>query len=126
MKVLVTGASGLLGRSVARTLLARGDAVTVLQRRPSRLPCPEVLGDVADGSVVRRAAAGQDAVVHLAAKVHVVGGWREFVRANVDGTRNVVAAARELGVARVVHVSSPSVAHAGRALAGVDAEPADP
>ncbi len=126
MRVLVTGASGMLGRATAAALLDRGDEVTVLQRRPAGLPCAEVLGDVADPAAVRRAARGQDAVVHLAAKVDVVGPAREYARANVEGTRTVVAACRAAGVGRLVHVSSPSVAHAGDALAGVGAGPADP
>ncbi|RBY83750.1 NAD(P)-dependent oxidoreductase [Geodermatophilus sp. TF02-6] len=126
MRVLVTGASGMLGRATARALLARGDEVTVLQRRPSGLPCREVLGDVADAGVVARAAQGRDAVVHLAAKVDVTGPWAEYARANVQGTRTVVAACRAADVSRLVHVSSPSVAHAGAALVGAGAEPADP
>ncbi len=126
MRVLVTGASGMLGGATARALLRRGDDVTVLQRRPSGLPCREVLGDVAEPGVVAGAARGQDAVVHLAAKVDVTGPWREYERANVTGTRRVVEACRSAGVGRLVHVSSPSVAHAGTALAGVGAGPADP
>ncbi|MGY1670514.1 NAD-dependent epimerase/dehydratase family protein [Geodermatophilus sp. SYSU D00710] len=124
--MLVTGASGMLGRATAEALLARGDDVTVLQRRPAGLPCTEVLGDVADGSVVARAARGSDAVVHLAAKVDVTGRWREYQRANVEGTRTVVAACAAEGVGRLVHVSSPSVAHAGDPLSGAGADPADP
>ncbi len=126
MRVLVTGASGMLGRATATGLAGRGDEVTVLQRRPSGLPCREVLGDVADPGVVARAVRGQDAVVHLAAKVDVTGPWAEYERANVAGTRAVVAACRAADVGRLVHVSSPSVAHAGSALAGVGAGPADP
>ena len=126
MRVLVTGASGMLGRATAQRLLDRGDDVTVLQRRPAELPCTQVLGDVADPAVVARAVAGQDAVVHLAAKVDVTGPWAEYERANVTGTRTVVAACAAAGVGRLVHVSSPSVAHGGSALVGVGAEPADP
>jgi nucleoside-diphosphate-sugar epimerase len=126
MRVLVTGASGMLGRCTAQALLERGDEVTVLQRRPSGLPCREVLGDVAAPDAVRRAAAGMDAVVHLAAKVDVVGRWSDYASANIEGTRNVVDACRSAGVPRLVHVSSPSVAHAGRPLVGVGADPADP
>jgi nucleoside-diphosphate-sugar epimerase len=124
--VLVTGASGMLGRATATALVERGDEVTVLQRRPAGLPCREVLGDVADPAVVARAVDGQDAVLHLAAKVDVTGRWAEYVRANVEGTRSVVAACRRAGVGRLVHVSSPSVAHGGAALVGVGAGPADP
>jgi nucleoside-diphosphate-sugar epimerase len=126
VRVLVTGASGMLGRATATALVERGDEVTVLQRRPAGLPCREVLGDVADPAVVARAVDGQDAVLHLAAKVDVTGRWAEYVRANVEGTRSVVAACRRAGVGRLVHVSSPSVAHGGAALVGVGAGPADP
>lgn len=126
MKVLVTGASGMLGGGIARALTARGDEVTVLQRRPSGSGLREVLGEVSDEAVVRRAVAGQDAVLHLAAKVGVTGVWSQFVRANVVGTRVVVQACREAGVSRLVHTSSPSVAHAGASLVGAGAAPADP
>jgi len=126
MKVLVTGASGMLGRATALALLERGDEVCVLQRRPAGLPCREVLGDVADPDVVGRGLAGQDAVVHLAAKVDVVGRWADYAHANVEGTREVVAGCRAQGVPRMVHVSSPSVAHAGRPLVGAAADRADP
>jgi nucleoside-diphosphate-sugar epimerase len=115
----------MLGRATAAALIGRGDQVTVLQRRPSGLACAEVLGDVADAEAVRRAVAGHDVVVHLAAKVDVVGPWSEYEQANVIGTRNVVGAAEQAGVRRLVHVSSPSVAHAGASLVGVGAEPAD-
>jgi 2-alkyl-3-oxoalkanoate reductase len=125
VKVLVTGASGMLGRATAQALLDRGDEVTVLQRRPSGLDCREVLGSVADASVVDLAVTGQDAVVHLAAKVDVVGPWAEYEQANVVGTRTVVEACRSSEVFRLVHVSSPSVAHAGASLVGAGAGPAD-
>src|SRR5687767_15101803 len=126
MKVLVTGASGLLGRTTAELLLARGDEVTVMQRRPAGLGCREVLGDVADADAVGRAVRRQDAVLHLAARVDVVGPRDAYERANVQGTGTLVSAARSAGVGRFVQVSSPSVAHAGRPLSGAGAEPADP
>ena len=126
MRVLVTGASGMLGRGVAQALIDRGDDVRVLQRRPSGLACDEILGDVADRDAVRRAVTGVDAVVHLAAKVDVVGPWAEYERANVVGTRTMVDACRDERVQRLVHVSSPAVAHAGDALVGAGAGAADP
>jgi 2-alkyl-3-oxoalkanoate reductase len=125
VKVLVTGASGMLGGAVARTLAQRGDHVTVFQRRPSGLGLDELLGDIEDPAAVRAAVAGSDAVVHLAARVSVTGRWADFARTNVTGTAHVLDAARAAGAA-VVHVSSPSVAHAGRSLIGAAAAPADP
>ena len=122
----MTGATSMLGRATAQLLVDRGEEVTVLQRRPSGLACREVLGDIADPTVVRRATSGQDGVVHLAAKVDVTGRWGDYARANIDGTDNVVGACRTAGVRRLVHVSSPSVAHAGSALVGAGAGPADP
>lgn len=126
MRVLVTGASGMLGRGVARALLDRGDEVTVLQRRPSGVDTREVLGDVADPEVVARAVTGCEAVVHLAAKVDVTGPWADYARANVLGTRAVLAACAGAGVRRLVNVGSPSVAHSGASLVGSGAGPADP
>jgi len=126
MKVLVTGASGMLGGATARALAERGDDVTVLQRRPSGLGLREVLADVADADAVRQAVQGQQAVLHLAAKVNVTGAEADYRRANVDGTRAVVEACRAAGVERLVDVSSPSVAHSGSSLVGEGAGPADP
>jgi nucleoside-diphosphate-sugar epimerase len=124
MRVLVTGGSSLLARATAETLIARGDEVVLLQRNPAPLDTPQLLGDVRDAEFVHSAVAGCDAVVHLAAKVGVVGSWHDYRSINVDGTANVVATARHHGVARFVHVSTPSVAHAGDALVGVGATPA--
>ncbi|RKS80311.1 nucleoside-diphosphate-sugar epimerase [Motilibacter peucedani] len=124
MTVLVTGASGMLGAATVRALQARGDHVRVLQRRPSGLVgVEEVLGSVTDGGAVERACAGVDGVVHLAAKVSMTGPQAEFRHVNVDGTQRLLAAA---GDVPFVFVSSPSVAHAGRALVGAGAGPADP
>lgn len=126
VKVLVTGARGMTGRALALALIARGDTVTVMQRRASGIDTAEVLGDVADSDTARRAVNGQEVVLHLAAKVDVVGPWAEFERVNVAGTRSVVEACRSAGVGRLINVSSPSVAHSGSALVGARAEPADP
>ena len=126
MKILVTGASGMTGRALATALIARGDTVTVLQRRSSGLDTAEVLGDVADPELVRRAVTGHEVVVHLAAKVDVVGPWADYQRVNVEGTRSVVNACRAVGVARLINVSSPSVAHSGAAIVGAGAGAADP
>ena len=127
MKVLVTGGSSLMGSRVAAALLGRGDEVASFQRtRAPRLPdgVEQILGDVRDADAVARAVAGRDAVLHLAAKVGVDGARGEYESINVGGTRNVLDAVRAHRVERLVHVSSPSVAHAGEPLVGAGAGPA--
>jgi 2-alkyl-3-oxoalkanoate reductase len=125
--VLVTGASGMLGRAVAELLAARGDTVRVFQRRPAGIPgVEEILGDLRDPAAVRAAVDGTGAVVHLAAQVSVTGRWRTFAAVNIGGVRHLLDAIRAAGVPKLVHVSSPSVAHQGSSLAGTGAGPADP
>ena len=127
MIVLVTGASGLLGRAVATAIVAAGHEVRTLQRSPSRVEgATDVLGSVTDATSVARATAGVDGVVHLAAKVSLAGDPAEFEAVNVGGTLHLLRAAIEHGVGRFVYVSSPSVAHSGSSIVGDDAEPADP
>ena len=116
----------MIGEAVVRLLGERGDDVTVLQRRPSSLGVSEVLGDITNTEAVSEAVDGVDAVIHLAARVGVVGTWPEFEATNVAGTAAVLSAAREAGVSRLVFVSSPSVAHGGDPLVGAGAEPAEP
>jgi nucleoside-diphosphate-sugar epimerase len=126
-RVLVTGASGMIGRSVARRLVADGHDVRTLQRSPSRVDgADDVAGSVTDPAVVRAALADRDAVVHLAAKVDITGLLAQFEAVNVGGTRLLLDEAAAAGVRRFVHVSSPSVAHVGRSIAGAGAAPADP
>lgn len=127
MRVLVTGASGFLGRATAAAVRDAGHDVRTFQRRPSGVDGVEdSLGSMTDAAAVERAVAGVDAVVHLAAKVSLAGDAADFARINVDGTRTLLAAARTAGVGRFVSVSSPSVAHTGSSLAGAGADPAEP
>jgi farnesol dehydrogenase len=111
MKVLLTGATGFLGRTVARRLAARGHALRVLARATSRtdgLPgIAEIApGDVTDAASVREAVRGCEAVVHMAALVRIwVPDPERFEAVNVGGLRSALAAAREAGV-RLVYTSS--------------------
>ena len=97
MRVLVTGATSLLGRHTVDGLLTAGHEVVALQRSPSGLPdVTEHLGSITDRTVVERAMDGVDGVVHLAAKVDPVGDWADFASINLDGTAIVHATVEEL------------------------------
>jgi predicted dehydrogenase/nucleoside-diphosphate-sugar epimerase len=111
--VLVTGATGYVGRPLVSHLLAGGYAVRVLVRpqgRTEKLTGLDVdirFGDVRDTEAVYSAVEGAQFVVHLAAALH---GSIEFMTASAtDGTRNLVQACRLLHVRRAVYVSSMSV-----------------
>ena len=127
MRVLVTGASGMLGRAVAEEVQSSGHEVRTFQRRPSGVPgATDSLGSITEPSHVASAVDGMDAIVHLAARVSLAGSAAEFDTVNVQGTRTLLAAAVAAGVDRLVFVSSPSVAHAGASIVGGGALPADP
>ena len=118
---LVTGGTGFLGRHIVEKLLAAGRPVTVLARTPA--PDLEALGvrfiraSLDDAPAVRAACRGIDTIFHVAAKVGVWGRYDDFFRANVLGTRALLAGAREHGVTRFVHTSTPSVVYNGLNLA---------
>ena len=129
MKVLVTGTGSLLLGGIASELLRRGDEVVCLQRRPAAFighqNAREVLADVCDEEAVALAAEGCDAIIHGAARVGVVGSQKEFFDTNVRGTENIIHAAAQQGISRLVFVSTPSVAHTGSSLIGAPAGDAE-
>jgi len=111
--VLVTGGTGFIGANVARELVAAGAGVRVLARpRGDRRALDGVAVEIVEGDLlepasVRRAVAGVQTVFHVAADYRL---WTPdpaaLYRANVEGTRTVLEAAAQAGVARVVHTSS--------------------
>ena len=101
--------------AVARALRARGDSVVALVRDPARaealssIGCELARGDLADAEAIRTALAGCDAAIHGAAIYEIgVSGRRrdEMFETNVRGTERVLAAMREAGIAKAVHVST--------------------
>jgi dihydroflavonol-4-reductase len=113
MRCFVTGATGFLGSHVARLLLAQGAELRLLVRAGSRLenvadlPAERAVGDLRDLESLKRGMAGCEAAFHVAAdyRLWAVNG-KELYDSNVDGTRNILQAARESGVGRVVYTSS--------------------
>jgi dihydroflavonol-4-reductase len=122
-KTLVTGATGFIGSHLVRALAERGDELKLLLRRSSRVEhladveFSRATGDVLDRRTVKRAMRDVERVFHCAGTTSLRSEDRERVyRLNVEGTRNVLGAATEAGVQRVVHTSS--IAAIGPAAAG--------
>ncbi|MCW4454431.1 NAD(P)-dependent oxidoreductase [Flavobacterium sp. MXW15] len=112
-RVLVTGASGFIGRHVAQALLARGDTVVASGRDRDALARLDPRIERQPADLARDALApllrGCDAVVHAAAKSMPWGRAADFQQANVVATERLLDAARQAGVARFVHFGSPSI-----------------
>lgn len=116
MRVAVTGAAGLLGRSITRYLAARGMEVHAVVRTEAQRHAMEhgeslsiMTADVRSVPRLVAAFSGCDGVIHCAARAQTTGPAREFYTTNVLGTRAVLAACREAHVSRLVHISSQSV-----------------
>jgi dihydroflavonol-4-reductase len=113
MKCFVTGATGFLGSHVARRLLSGGADLRLLVRPTSRmdniadLSAERITGDLGDLESLKRGMSGCEFVFHVAAdyRLWAVHG-QELYRSNVEGTRNILQAARDSGVRRVVYTSS--------------------
>jgi dihydroflavonol-4-reductase len=113
MLVFVTGATGFLGSHVARALAENGADLRLLVRASSNrnniadLKADVVIGDVREPSSLGKAISGCDTVFHVAADYRLwVRDPAEMYRANVEGTRAILEAARKTGVRRVVYTSS--------------------
>jgi len=123
-RVLVTGADGFIGSHLAAMLVAHGARVTALSYYNSfndwgwleALPCLKeiqvVTGDVRDPNLCREIAKDQDVIYHLAALIPIPYSYRapdSFVDTNVRGTLNICQAARDAGVAKLIHTSTSEV-----------------
>ena len=109
--ILVTGATGFIGRRIVARLVERGEEVRRLVRpgpssQSSGLPAVHfVTGDITDPDSLKAACAGVDMVVHTVAVIREKGP-ATFQAVNVQGTRNMVEAAEQSGVRKIVHLSA--------------------
>ena len=108
--VLVTGGSGYFGSVLSDLALARGDEVRVFDLNPPASGDVEfVQGDVRDRDALRKACDGADVVLHNVAQVPLARDKDLFWSVNVVGTANVLLAARDAGVGKVVHTSTSAI-----------------
>jgi UDP-glucose 4-epimerase len=119
MKILVTGATGFVGKAVCARLAAAGDECVPAVRSPSGLPKEVVVGNLDASTDWSTALAGCDAVIHLAAQVHVMNNALQSTLAryrvtNTDATLNLARQAAHAGVKRIVFISSIKVNGEGR------------
>jgi nucleoside-diphosphate-sugar epimerase len=105
-KVLITGASGLVGGLTIRDL-GHKYAFSGLSRRAVE-GIPHIQADITDPAAVRRACAGMDMVLHLAAETEDYDDWDKVMAITIGGTLNLFRAAQEAGVQRVVFMSTGS------------------
>ncbi len=113
MLAFVTGATGFVGSHVARVLAEQGSELRLLLRAGSNpaniegLNAERVIGDLLDPASIEQAMAGCDVVFHVAADYRLwVRDPEQMYRANVEGTKTILDAARKNGVRRVVYTSS--------------------
>lgn len=113
MQVFITGATGFVGGHVARAYAEQGAKLRLLTRNTSNLAGLEglaaetVVGDLRQPQALRAALTGCDALIHVAADYRLwVPDPQEMYAANVDGTRELLKLAREVGVAKIVYTSS--------------------
>lgn len=127
MTIVVTGGSGVVGAAVVRHLITGGYDVTGLSRSAASdtvlhaLGAKSVRGDVGDLASLRSAFSGTDLVFHVAGlNTLCPADPDELERVNVDGTRNVVAAAEDSGVRRLVYTSSAATIGEARGTVGTE------
>lgn len=110
--VLLTGASGFIGRNIAKAVIARGETDLRILVRPTTL-LPEsgkasiYVGDITDGDSLNTATAGADTIVNAA--TYTGTDAVTATQVNVDGTRNLLEAAARNGVSRFVQISTTAV-----------------
>ncbi len=105
MNALVTGGHGFLGAEIVRQLRAAGHTATPVSRQSGV--------DIVEPGSLRAAMTGHDTVFHVAALAGVWGRRQDFERTNIEGTRSVLTACRDLGITRIIYTSSPSVTFDG-------------
>jgi nucleoside-diphosphate-sugar epimerase len=122
----VTGGSGFIGGALVRRLVGEGCSVSALARSARSAAAVEAIGarpvrgELADPAAIAAGAEGAEAAFHLAAHLGTWGSREEFMRDNVEGTKNALVGCRRAGVRRFVHCGTEAALIAGDPLVEVD------
>jgi len=116
MKILITGATGFIGGSLAKRLSNNTDYTIVVTGRSASidesfqsLPVSTIQGDLADLALAEQATEDVDIIIHCAGLAGTWGDYDDYYRANVLVTQNLLLAARKNRVKRLINISSPSI-----------------
>jgi len=116
MKILITGATGFIGGSLAKRLSNNGDYIIAVTGRSASInerfqayPVEVIQGDLADKALAERATEGVDIIIHCAGLAGTWGDYEDYYRANVQVTHNLIVAAQKNKVKRLINISSPSI-----------------
>ncbi|MCB1320454.1 MAG: NAD-dependent epimerase/dehydratase family protein [Leptospiraceae bacterium] len=123
MKIFITGASGFVGGAITRQLATTHDIIALSRSEHSdaktkALGAKPVRGDLQN--IPTDALQGADVVIHNAAFVGPWGSRADFELGNIEGTRNMLTAARQAGVRRFIHMSTEAVLFAGQDMINID------
>ena len=131
-RCLVTGGAGFLGRNICKQLLLQGYEVVVFDRLPPNFSDPKmqaIEGDITDQAALITACENIDTIFHTAAIIELKGGsnmpasYRQrSLTINTEGTKHVIAAAQQQGVAALVYTSSNAVCYNGTAVTGLNSD----
>lgn len=110
MKVLVTGASGFIGRYIVKDLLNHGYEVRAFVRKKVEIEGAEIfIGDITKKETIEKALSSIDAVFHNAAYASDYGKKEDFYRVNIEGTKNVANACMKKEIKKMVYTSSAGI-----------------
>jgi dTDP-glucose 4,6-dehydratase len=141
LKILVTGAGGFIASHLAEKLVQEGHSVRAfvrynsrnswgwLEESPFRNDMEIISGDIRDFDVVKKAVSGCDTVFHLAALIGIPYSYVSplaYVKTNVEGTYNVLQAARENGSTKVIHTSTSEIYGTAQYVPIDEAHPVNP
>ncbi|HTN47128.1 MAG TPA: NAD-dependent epimerase/dehydratase family protein [Flavipsychrobacter sp.] len=120
-RILITGASGLVGTNAAHYFLQQGFDVRILTRKSSvpetrlKSGCEMLIGGLTDKEAVNRATKDCDYVLHAASQVHDTGiSMQQYLRVNYEGTKNIADACLKNNVRKLIYISTASLVNGGK------------